>query len=270
MSFLLKSHLFISICVAVFTTQTYWVFSNFNGLSITPVLINFIGTFVVYNLQKLFDSTKDEFIVFEKYKWYTKYRKLLFTLLFLFVFISVPTIYSFFKNNSNYFWLYIIALIGAFVYYFKPIKLRSIGWYKPLHIALIYVFSGIVIPLNAHINETVIVYLSAQFVLIYCLCLIYDLKDYNQDKVINLKTITTRLNLKTFKIVCVCLLLLHVLLNLFTHDVSLIYSSMCVALYLIAFILLLNYNLKYIFYLLFVDGVFLLQFLLIIMFSNYV
>jgi 4-hydroxybenzoate polyprenyltransferase len=269
MSFLLKSHLFISICVAAFTIQTYWVFSNLDGLKITPVLINFIGTFVVYNLQKLVDSTKDEFLVFEKYNWYNKYRKLLLTLMFLFVFISVPTIYSFFKNNSNYFWLYLIGVLGAFVYYFKPIKLRRVGWYKPIHIALIYIFCGGVIPLNAYLNEKIIFYLSSQFILIYCLCLIYDLKDFNQDKAINLKTIATRLNLKTFKIIGVSLLLLHVFLVLFTRDLSLIYSSMCVALYLITFILLLNYNLKYILYLLFVDGVLVLQFLLIIIFSNY-
>lgn len=268
MSFLLKSLLFISVCVAALTAQTFWIFSSKSDLAITPILINFIGTFCVYNIQKLFDSTKDEFQQFEKYKWYNNYKKLLLTIIFLFVFTSAPTIYSFLIHNTTYLWLYLLSFISVFVYYFKPLRLRSIGWYKPIHIALMYVFYCIVIPLKAHLNEETFIYLISQFILIYCLCLIYDFKDIYQDKVINLKTIATQLNLKKFKIACVSLLLLYLLLLLFTQNLSLIYSSVGVGIYLTFLVLFLNNNLKYNFYLLFVDGVLILQLLLIILFSN--
>lgn len=265
MQFILKSHLFLSICVVCLTAQTYWLYSDYN-LPLTPLLINFVATFCVYNLQKLYDSTLEGKETDEKYKWYLKHRKLVFTLIVLLLLVSFHSIYVFLIEKVSYFWLYLSAALFTLLYYLKPIKLKQFGWYKPFHISLVFVFSCIVIPLYPNISVNDFAFITSQFLFVFCLSVLYDYKDIIQDSKINLQTFAVRLNLKQFKLLVTAITLISIITS-YMVEKSFFYSSIASGIYLLGLLTFLSENRNYIYYLLLIDGALLFQFCFTIIFS---
>jgi 4-hydroxybenzoate polyprenyltransferase len=265
MQFILKSHIFLSICVVCFTAQTYWIYSDFN-LPLTPLLINFVGTFCVYNLQKLYDATLESNEIEEKYKWYIQNRKLVLTLIVLSLLVSFNYVYHFLAENTSYFWCYFGAAIFTLLYYVKPLKLKRYGWYKPFHISIVFIFSCIIIPLYPKISTSDLPYITSQFLLIFCLSILYDYKDITPDLKINLQTFAVRLKLQHFKLL-VSACSLSFIITSYVIERTFFYSSLASGVYLLGLLYFLNEKRNYIYYLFFIDGALMLQFCFTIFFS---
>lgn len=265
MRFFLKSHLFLSLCAACFTAQTYWIYSEQN-VSLIPILINFIATFCVYNFQKLYAATINENATLEKYNWYRNNRKLLFTVIFLIIMLSFKTIYSFLIDNPSYTLYYLTSALITLLYYLKPFKLRQLGWYKPVHISGVFVFSCLIIPFHNKLPLNFIIYTLSQFALIFCLSVMFDFKDVEQDIKFNLRTYAVRFNLPHFKVFVSICLLLFIVLSFFIEK-SFFYSSLITGLYLLSLLYFLNKKRDYTYYFLLLDGALILQFILTVCLS---
>ncbi len=265
MQFILKSHLILGICVLCLTAQTYWLYSEYN-LPLTPLLINFVGTFCVYNLQKLYDATIEGNETQEKYNWYARNRKLVLTLIVLSLILSFNSVYVFLTENVIYFWFYLGTGVATSLYYLKPFRLKQFGWYKPFHISFIFVISCIIIPIHSKLSIDSIWYIISQFIFVFCLSVLYDYKDISQDLKSKLQTYAVRLKPLHFKLL-VFIGSLAFIATSYMVVTSIFFSSLITGIYLIGLLYFLNEKRNYIYYLLLVDGALILQFTLTIIFS---
>ncbi len=262
LDFIVYSNLFISVCCAALTLQTAYIFLETEILIHEYVLINFIATFCLYNLQRLYYSSKQEGDV--KYFWYARNRKFIFTLIVLLLLVSFNFLLDFFIKNKSHLIVYSLLASLSLLYFLPPLQLKKYGILKPFLIGFVFVVIAILIPLNFIVTQQILLYTLGQFFFISALCILFDIRDVVTDKEKNINTFPVLIGLKNSKIIililCSCYLILNDVLwiHKFILSTHIIFCISCIV------TIISNPKKNNYFYLIVVDGLLLLQAVIIV------
>lgn len=217
--FFIFSNLLIAIAAFLFTLQTALNFHYSGPSAAFFAFTNFVSTFTLYNLQRVYQSTKPN--THNRLIWYERNRRLLFTLILIFASLY----FIVFKVNYNIFMegllFYIPAAVLSLFYFLPPFALRRLPIFKIFFIALVWVITSIYIPLmyndssfsfTANLNKNEIAYLIAQFCFIAALCIPFDIRDYENDRQNLIRTLPVHFGLSTSKTIGIVLLLVYMVM----------------------------------------------------------
>ena len=217
--FLVYSNLFISIAAFVFTLQTALVFDSALPASIFFAWTNFVATFILYNFQRIYESTKEP--KSERMLWYDRNKKILFTLMLVFASLY----FNFFKDHYDKFIEGLIAYVPisilSIAYFMPPFNLRKLPVLKIFIIGFVWLFSSSVIPLMyedhtfvclKNIGSKELEYIIAQFLFISALCIPFDIKDLENDRQSSVRTLPVHFGISKAKKIGVVLFLLYIIL----------------------------------------------------------
>lgn len=205
LNFIFYSHIFFGICAVAQVLVCY----NFLNLkpNINVCMLIFTATICVYNfnsLTSLLVQIKNPSLK----KW--------FSLICFFVLILLILKLALFTKILVFF-----LAITCFAYHvplapFLQKKLRNINGLKLSVIALVWTLSVVLLPaIEARVyffTRQIIVLLAQQFVFFTLISTLFDIKDLNYDKALNLKTIPVVFGEKTAYLFCKLLLFFYLLL----------------------------------------------------------
>jgi hypothetical protein len=206
-------NLFIGFCAVSLCIET-----NFqNGLALNDFqFYSIVFCATVFYYTYLFSSNLPNKIVNSRMSWYkSNFKKICYAHWILLILIVLNIAYFLWKYHSNisripihYYWPIIIFPIAGFAYNFRIFSflgipnLRTFGWLKPILIG--FVWSGIVsvFPvIFAQIEDpTNLIAVKSPFDLLWLknlmfvstICIMFDLKDYEQDKEQQLQTFAVK------------------------------------------------------------------------------
>ncbi len=260
LDFIIYSNVFIALCCVAVTLQTAIIFNQSNSIY-EYAIINFIATFILYNLQRLYYSAKYD--TNPKYVWYTKNRRILLTIIVLLLLLSFNFLWAFFITNIKHLLIYSSLSIISILYFLPPIQLKKYGVLKPFLISFVFVTIAILIPLNFKVTQPILIYTLAQFFFISTLCVLFDIRDIETDKLNTIKTIPLILGIKKTKIIAIVLVSSYLILIFFLQINYLNFSVVLVFSLALIITALSSVKRNNYFYLLMVDGLIIAQYLLI-------
>ena len=265
LNFIIYSNLFIAACVAVFTLQTAYIFRETSQNIFLFVIPNFISTFVLYNIQRLYFSTK--YPENKKYGWYAKNKRLLFTLIILLIISAFDVLLKFFLTNITTLIIYFILSLLSLSYFLPPLRLRRFGFFKPFIISLTLVWIAVVLPLLNNLNYSILIYIISQFLFIAALCIMFDIRDRETDKEMNITTIPVKTGVLNSKIFILILVTLYFMSGFFWPIKNSVIITSIISFALILLTLFSKPSRHNYFYLFLVDGTIILQFITLRFFS---
>lgn len=263
---LVYANVFVSLCAAAQVLVTYMLC----GIPVTfdnnaYILFVFLSTYLQYNVQRGY-FIKQINLYTESTEWVTRHRKTLFYT----VVIALGAL-LFLCNHLSY--TSIAVLVGAELvstaYYMPPLNLRKIGFLKPLVISGIWMLSCTAVPLieNQLFHANVAWLLLSQFCFISVLSILFDVKDTTDDFLNGIATYSNSLGMKGTRLLC-CLLCAASLACFYQfrhHTGSFIAEAVLMAVTLITVFITHEKKHRFYFYL-WVDGLLLLQAVLIYVF----
>lgn len=265
---LVYANVFIALCSMAQVFVTYLMFSipfDFNNNSY--LLFVLLSTYLQYNVQRgyLINPTNQ---LTDRSQWLTKHKKILLISVGLCLIAVI-----FLCNNLSY--TSIGIMVGAEVlstlYYLPPFNIRKYGYIKPFLIAMIWVISCTVVPLieNHLMTQNSIWFIVSQFCFISTLCTLFDIKDAEDDYLKGVNTYANKFGLTITKILCIILMLVSSSCYLFFENPNkkLLLTSIIISLITIGSVLLTTEKKHSFYYYLWIDGLLILQVLLLIVLS---
>ena len=266
LDFIVYSNLFISLCVSFATFQTALVFSNNSERIYSFILPNFIATFVLYNLQRLYYASKQPDNV--KYNWYNKNRRLIFTLIILAMFCSFNYLWDFFIENIDCLVAYSILTLLSLFYFLPPIQLRKYGLLKPFIISSVFICATNLLPLLYNLNMAVWLYTFGQFCFITTLCILFDIRDVEHDKTSNFITLPIKYGLTKAKYISIFLLLVYLASAVCSIQSTYFIAAIITASVAVLLTVIANPSRHNYFYVFLVDGCIIFQFILLLLINQ--
>lgn len=194
------SNLFVSICAAALTLQTYLLL-NLNINYFVAVLVG-TATFFTYNLQRLFRLKETQLVnkfIGIRLSWIIRHKRLLFILSIIAILISFVCVclltLKIFLALVPLLLFSIIYVIPVIPYKNKRISLRLIPGIKTIIITTVWTLSSVLLPvLNEEnfinlLNTNFYLTLLKQFIFIFAITLPFNIRDLKFDLYNNLKTI---------------------------------------------------------------------------------
>lgn len=261
LDFIIYSNLFISAAVACFTLQTALFFPARTALLEEFAVLNFISTFILYNLQRLYYASHEN--LDGKYRWYIRNRRLIFTGMVLLIMCFFSRLFDFFMRYPDYLLAYFVLAILSIFYFLPPVQLRKYGFLKPFIIAFVFVGSSILVPLYSQLSLQHFFYATGQFCFIAVLCILFDIKDLGHDKNLGLATFPARFGLKRTKYFCAALLIFYTGSSVFFYSADVVICFCIVAGISLSACLLSGKRRSAYFYFFLVDGLILFQYFLL-------
>jgi 4-hydroxybenzoate polyprenyltransferase len=265
LDFFIYSNLLISVACFLFTLQTALAFHTSETAAAFFGITNFIATFSLYNLQRIYQSTKP--YTDHRLAWYQRNKKYLFTLIL--VFISLY--YSVFINNyivfKNGLLLYLPAGALSVVYFLPPFALRRMPVSKIFLIGGVWAYTSVFIPLLynesvfsfSNIGVSELSYIIAQLFFIAAICVPFDIRDFENDRQNSIKTLPVQFGLGKSKTIGIVVLLAYIFLAQNTTQFAVFGITGLLGILLIYF----SYEHKHRYYFsVLVDGLIILQFVL--------
>lgn len=263
---LVYANVFISLCAAAQVLVAYMLCGipvNFENNAY--ILFVFLSTYLQYNVQRGFFIQQVNLYT-ESTEWITRHRKTLF-----YTVVAALGILLFLCNTLSY--TSIAILVGAELvstaYYLPPLNLRKIGFLKPLVISGIWMVSCTAVPLieNQVFHSHVIWLLLSQFCFISVLSILFDVKDTTDDFLNGIATYSNTLGIVGTKILC-CVLALGSLaaFSQFRHQQSAMIAEAILTAFTILTVFLTHEKRHRFYFYLWVDGLLLLQALLLYLF----
>lgn len=259
MKTLVFANVFISIAALAQVLVTYVLFplpiSYYNN---SYLLLILLSTFIQYNVQRGYMINQAN-VHTERSQWLIKHRKTLLYSVALFLVIAL-----FLCNSLSYTSIGIIigAEVISTLYYLPPVNLRKFGYIKPFIISFIWVISCCVVPLIEHglVTPHSYLYFTAQFLFIAVLCLLFDIKDMENDYLNGVNTYANKFGVTITKVISFLLLTLATFsFYAFTTDKNKLTAEL-ITVTITAFTILFTNDKKHDFYYyLWVDGLLLLQ-----------
>ncbi len=258
------TNLFISFCAFCLCMQTNYVINtNVTTNQILYALLLFLGTFVVYNLQRCYISFYFSKNTNVRSSYYYKYR---FVYLCLIILCLISSLFILFQIGFKSFILLSVLFSVSLFYFLPKTNLRKFTYLKPTVVAAVWTASAVVIPFylaDLKINSSHLQYIIAQFILLIALCIPFDIRDMQYDLEKNTITLPVKFGLAKTKILIYILVLVYALLMCLylnkTLSILLViaFSTLC---------LLAIYKIKpstpQVYYYFVVDGFIVLQFLI--------
>lgn len=219
LDFITYSNLLIAAASFLFTIQTAITFNYSANAAAFFAATNFLSTFSLYNLQRIYQSTKSN--ANPRLAWHQNNKRLLFTLMF----VLASLYYLIFKVNYQAFKMgllcYIPAAIFSVFYFLPPFTLRRMPFFKIFFISMVWVVTSILIPMFydgtvfsgfKHFEFKEYAYLLSQFCFIAAICIPFDIRDIRSDKKHQVKTIPVSFGLGFAKNTGLLLLLIYMVL----------------------------------------------------------
>ena len=256
---LVYANVFIAICALAQVFLTYRLFSiPFNFANNSYLLFILLSTYLQYNVQRGYMINQNN-VHEERSQWLIKHKKILLITVGLSLLIVL-----FLCNNLS--WASIGIMIGAEVvstlYYLQPFNLRRHGYIKPFLISSVWAISCSLVPLieNKLVTENSMFYVASQFCFISVLCLLFDIKDGENDYLSGVNTYVNKFGVKTTKVICLIFVSLgFTCFYLFNHESHFLITSIILRLFIIATVLFTNEKKHSFYFYLWVDGLLLLQ-----------
>ena len=247
---------------------TYLVFHiplNYNNKSY--LLFVLLSTYLQYNMQRGI-MLMQYHVLSERSNWLRHHKK---TLL-----ISIGiclVVILFLCNTLSY--TSIGIMVGAEVlstlYYMQPFNLRRYGYVKPFLISLIWVISCVTVPLieNHLLTLNSCWFMSSQFLFIATLCILFDIKDADDDYVTGVNTYANKFGAKITKILAIILMMGSCLCYLFFNQVNqhVALTSIIIGLITIVSIFFTTDKRHSFYYYLWLDGLLIVQAILLLLFN---
>jgi 4-hydroxybenzoate polyprenyltransferase len=197
--FFVYSNLFIATCAVLMVTQTYQLLLH-QSASWPFISFVFFSTICSYSFHWYLSS---EAVVFKtpRTAWQLKYRNLHLAFFFLGVIGSIVT---FFYLREHWFFLLLAAGI-TFLYsapkiphkYFRALRKIAIG--KTVFLAWVWTYVTTILPLlieEAGWTPNFYLFVAGRFFLIYAICILFDYRDREDDKLKGIRSLITWLSEK--------------------------------------------------------------------------
>lgn len=262
------ANVFISLCALAMVFTTYKVFSiPFNYQNNSYLLFIFLSTYLQYNVQRGYSIFKTDNLT-ERSLWVNKNKKAL----LITIGISLITI-LFLCNYLSYtsIAIMVVAELLSTLYYLPPFNFRKYGYIKPFLISLVWIASCVIVPLfeNKLLDINSIWFNVSQFLFIAYLCILFDIKDADDDFISGVNTYANKFGLLVTKIISIVLIILMILCYLlFNHQtIPLFKISIVIGFISALFISISNDKRHPFFYYLWIDGLILLQAMIVYILS---
>jgi len=255
--FIGSSNIFIALCAASLTVWSQKLFLQ--RLSFSFICITFSATFLLYNAQRMYLS----FFQSKPYSlkgWQYKNKYLIILLMFL----SLVGFYPVLEISRQNMLIYFISFCLG-VFYFLPFSnLRAIPVIKSFTVGLVWILVCVAAPLEEYgWNTGKIFFCVAQLFLISALCVLFNIRDTEEDRKTNTYSIPVLFGIKKARIFNYIILLLYLSLS-FVVQGSIGFFAVCFITFSVSCFFTQKASLKnHPFYYAFgVDGIILLQSLL--------
>ncbi|MEO8663916.1 MAG: hypothetical protein ABI462_00355 [Ignavibacteria bacterium] len=194
-------NIYISICAVVMVTYTVTTFNLYPGLYFYPFI--FFATLTSYSFH--WYLTPDVHSNSERYIWVNNNKKLLLVLLIISTACSLILIY-FLRDH-----ILIISIASVFTFFYSASKipfipftyLKKIIVGKTVYLAIVWTYVTVVLPLllnGGQWENKATLFSLNRFFLIYCICLLFDYRDKDEDREQNIRNIVGMISLRTLKI----------------------------------------------------------------------
>lgn len=264
------SNLFLAIAVFASTIQTIYVFTDLLEASASFAFLNFMASFFLYNLQRIYQSTKPT--TDERLLLYRRNKKWIFTIALIFILSFSNTLLQIAFQFYQGIVVYAVCGVISLIYFLPPFQLRKVKLMKQFSIAFIWVMVCSVIPfLYSGYNyvgwdgftSKKMFYILAQFCFISALCVPFDIRDYEKDKREGTNSIPVVLGIKASKLIAIALVLIYFALAFLMQENKLIIVRLIIGI-LSALVILASNGKRHRYYFIYLaDGVILLQSILL-------
>ena len=266
---LVYANIFISICSLAQVFVTYIVFDiRLDWNNIFYLVFVFSSTYIQYNIQRIFAIIQNK-SSFERADWYKKNNVLV---LFIGCISLVLVGLISWNLSSLSISLMVSVELLSNLYYLPPFNLKKYGAIKPFIISTGWVISCVFVPLyeNNILQINTIWFMVSQFLFISSLCILFDIKDAEEDYLKGVNTYANKFGITITKIISISLMVLSSLCCLFLKHPTLpilIITGITSAI-TIGSILLTNEKKHTFYYYLWIDGLMIVQALVFLCFNT--
>jgi len=258
LDFFLYSNLFISLCASALTVETYLLlYSEINWLYAGFI---FSSSIVLYNSPCLFLAGEEKHS--ERHRWIFANKKIIWL-------ISLPAliatgVFIFFVPLKLILWFAPVAVL-SFAYFLPIPNLRAIPIVKAVVVALVwtcitYCFPMMFSPLSSGRGAGG----EARFFFLLALAIAFNIRDIEVDRKAGIKTFPVLFGIHKTKIACVFFLMICCVLTIYTSYKEEIKSGLLLSVVAAAVLILFaSEKRSEYFYSLWMDGMILLQLLLV-------
>lgn len=272
--FLVFSNIFISLCAVAFTLETYRLLNG--QLSFSPFLILiFFATLFIYILQRMFPGEDPDVQYSAMQLWISQHKKLLWALSGFSLLIAGSLFFT--VPRAQQMLLVMIAVI-TLAYSFPlliKLRLRDLGAIKYLFIALVWSLTTVLLPAlhleHSLLSKEVLWLLSERFVFITSITIPFDIRDVKYDRQsLKNRTLPMTIGSSATKQIAYAVLLLFLMICL-AHQ---LYIGFIGGWFIVTGLILtsgvtfltirnIDQNTTEFYYLFYLDGMMILQFLLV-------
>ncbi|HEY1007399.1 MAG TPA: hypothetical protein VGD92_09460 [Sphingobacteriaceae bacterium] len=275
LDFLLFSNIFIAVCAVAQGLVTYQLLGARPDEHVLAIL--FCATLSLYNFSIFLSKPRDPAASpFRRVRWIFSHYRLMITITLIAI-LSVIPLFLFLSMTAKLLLVFLAAVsvaynLPVFTVNDKKFSLRNIPGIKLFLIALVWSLSAVMLPileLESHHSvvpaRDTILLVAKRFLLVAAITVPFDIRDLFQDKLYELKTIPVLLGERRAYLFCQFLLAAYVaMLFLFTRDFGSNFLALTLTVVLAGWLIFksdLKKNEYY--YFLGIDGILLLQFLLL-------
>lgn len=254
---------FCSLAQVFFTYQLFPIPVNFANNSYLVFIL--LSTYLQYNVQRGYMINPSNAHT-ERSQWLLKHKKIM-----LYSISGCLLIVLFLCNNLSWtsIGIMVVAEVLSTLYYLPPFNFRKHGYIKPFLISSVWTISCCLVPLieNDLLTSHSVWYLVSQFCFISVLCLLFDIKDLEQDYMTGVNTYANKFGITITKFISVCsVIIAFTCFYNFKHDTNSIIASLLLRLLIIGTILFTNDKRHCFYYYLWVDGLMIMQMVLFFIF----
>lgn len=278
--FLLFSNIFVALCSVAQALVTYKLLHLKPDQSVLALL--FCSTLALYNFSMLLSKPQQpKKSPFRRVRWIFSHYRLVITITIIAVISLLPiTLFLSVPSLVLLFFLGVVAVtynLPLFSINDKRFGLRNIPGLKLFLIALTWSFSCVLLPIvensargiiNITLADTILL-VAKRFLFIAALTIPFDIRDLFQDRNYNLKTIPVMLGERKAYIFCQFLLGMYIgLLFFFTRKFDADFCSLTLTILLSGWLIFkssLKKNEYYYFF--YLDGILILQYILLLLFN---
>lgn len=280
LDFLIFSNVFIALCAVAQGLVTYHLL----GVEPVPAILAllFFATLTVYNFSTLIQKASiHKRSVYRRVRWTFWHYRLIVSVTIIATLSLIP-LFLFLSLSAKVFLIFLgLISIGYSLPLFsinnKKFGLRNIPGLKLFLIALVWSASTVTLPIieinEAHlldVNFQDIILLSAKrFLFIAAITVPFDIRDFFQDKIYELKTIPTVFGERKAYLFCQFLLLAYlILLFIFNKGFDFDFLALTSTIILTGWLIFKsNWKKNEYYYFLFLDGMMILQYAMLLLFS---
>ena len=277
LDFLLFSNIFISLCAVAQALVTYQLLNVKPEQNILALL--FFATLAQYNFSILLSKpAKPQNSPFRRVKWIFSHHRLMITLTIIAMLSLIPLVLLLsMPSQILLIFLGVLSVAYAlpiFSFHDKSFGLRNIPGIKLFLIAIVWSLSTVLLPIVEMENtvgfalssrETILL-VTKRFLLVVAITIPFDIRDLFQDQSSALKTIPVLLGEKKAYLFCQIILSIYlVLLFLFTDRFDQNFIALSLTIFLAGWLIFKsNFAKDEYYYFFYLDGILILQFLMLI------